>query len=297
MLSGTVQTLRTEERKREGAFVPAVRQHPSQFPIRTLTLSVIIPAFNEDRFIRNVLDQVQSVTLPMGISKEIIVVNDGSTDDTGKILQEIPASGSIHVIHHCRNLGKAAAIRSGIRQAEGDVIVIQDADLECSPDDFPKLIAPILRNQTSVVYGSRFKGVVRNMPIINRIANKSANLTANLLFGSSLTDINTCYKMFRREVLHKIALKSNHFTFDTEITAKILRQGYRIVEIPINYFGRPRSEGKKMNWYRALQVYWGILRFRFEACDTWHSRIETLALRFKILWRFQKGRFKQLVTS
>jgi len=204
-----------------------------------------------------------SVQLQPEIAKEIIVVNDGSTDRTAMMLDTYQSHPEIKIFHHARNMGKASAVRLGIERAGGDVIVIQDADLELSPEDYPSLIEPIIQNRTHVVYGSRFKGTVKNMPVVNRIANMLSNATANLLFNSKLSDINTCYKMFRKSVLENIEITSEHFAFDAEITAKLLRKGHRILEIPIRYFGRSRSEGKKMMWLRALQVYWGIFKYRF----------------------------------
>jgi len=228
-----------------------------------MKLSIVIPAYNEERFIGAVVEKVKSVQLQQGIAKEIVIVNDGSTDNTASIIDTYKFHPEIKILHSSRNMGKTSAVRLGIELSRGDVIVIQDADLELSPDDYPSLIEPILQNRTHVVYGSRFMGTVKNMPVINRIANKVSNVTANLLFNARLSDINTCYKMFRRSVLENIEITSEHFTFDTEITAKLLRQGHRILEIPIGYFGRSRQEGKKMMWFRVLQVYWGIFKYRF----------------------------------
>ena len=226
-------------------------------------VSVIIPVFNEENFIEEVIERVLQIKLNGPVEPaelEVIVVNDGSTDDTAQKLERYNGATRVRIFHHPNNRGKAAAVQFGLNQAAGDIFIIQDADLECVPEEIPALLAPVLERRASIVYGSRFKGSIVNMSRVNRLANLFSTFTINFLFGSKLSDMNTCYKIFRREVLKGIEITSNHFAFDAEITAKLLRRKYDILELPIGYRGRSASEGKKMNWLRALEVYWGIFR-------------------------------------
>lgn len=227
-------------------------------------LSVIIPVYNEERFIDIVIKKVKSIKLPGDIAKEIIIINDASTDDTGKVLEQYNSDSAIKIFHQEKNMGKSSAVRLGIEMSTGDIILIQDADLEYNPDDYPQLIGPIIKNEASVVYGSRFKGTIENMPLINRIANSLSNITVNILFHKKITDIHTCYKVFKRDILKSIKITSKRFTFDTEVTDKILKLGYEIYEIPIRYNARTQKEGKKITWFQALEVYWGIIKYWFE---------------------------------
>jgi glycosyltransferase involved in cell wall biosynthesis len=228
-----------------------------------IKLSIIIPVYNEARFISTVIEKVKSVKLPDNIMEEIIVIDDGSTDDTGKILEQHNNDSAIKIFHQEKNMGKSSAVRLGIEMSTGDIILIQDADLEYNPDDYPQLISPIIKNEASVVYGSRFKGTIENIPLINRIANILSNMTVNILFHKKITDIHTCYKVFKRDILKNIRITSKRFTFDTEVTVKILKLGYKIYEIPIRYNARTQKEGKKITWFQALEVYWGIIKYWF----------------------------------
>lgn len=227
-------------------------------------LSVIIPVYNEARFIDIVIKKVKSIKLPGDIAKEIIIINDGSTDETFKILEKYKADPAIKIFQRDINRGKSSAVRLGIEMSTGNVILIQDADLEYNPDDYPKLIEPIIAHKSSVVYGSRFKGTIKRMRLINRIANIVSNATLNLLYSTKISDVNTGYKMFKKDVLNGIKLISNNFTFETEITAKLLNRGYKIYEVPIGYTARSKKEGKKISWLKALQMYWGIIKYRFK---------------------------------
>jgi len=226
-------------------------------------LSIIIPVYNEAPFISTVIEKVKSVKLPDNIIQEIIVINDASTDDTGKILEQYNSDSAIKIFHQEKNMGKSSAVRLGIEMSTGDIILIQDADLEYDPDDYPKLIEPIITHKSPVVYGSRFKGIIKRMRFINRIANIVSNITLNLLYNTEISDVNTGYKVFRRDVLSDIKLISKNFTFEAEITAKLLNRGYSIYEVPIGYTARSKKEGKKMGWLKALQMYCGIIRYRF----------------------------------
>jgi glycosyltransferase involved in cell wall biosynthesis len=227
-----------------------------------MTLSIIIPVYNEEMTILAIVQEAQNTILPKDIKKEIIIVNDGSTDSTADQLNKINHSPAVRIFHLASNQGKTAAVKHGLTQSTGDIILIQDADLEYSPSHYSALLEPILRGKASVVYGSRFKGQITGMTFINRLANRISNLTINMLFGSHLTDFHTCFKMFKRDALKTIDITSQNFIFDTEITAKLLANGYEIYEVPIIYNARKRSAGKKITWRLALETYFFLIKFR-----------------------------------
>lgn len=237
-------------------------------PVRPATsprrhrLSIIIPIYNESLNIDRVVARIQSVTLPEGVEKEIILVDDGSNDGTSEKLEKYKDVEHMTVHHTMLNFGKGTAIRVGIRYATGDVILIQDGDMEYDPDDYPKLIQPILDGQADVVYGSRFLGSIQNMRWANFLANKILTLAANVLFGGRITDEATAYKVFRADVLKRMNLKATRFEFCPEVTAKVLRAGYRIHEVPITYYGRSIEEGKKIRWYDGFIALLTLLRYR-----------------------------------
>jgi glycosyltransferase involved in cell wall biosynthesis len=229
-------------------------------------LSVVIPVYNEERWIREVVRRVQAVPIP----KEIVIVEDCSTDNTRTILKELEADyDNLLVVYQPYNQGKGSALREGFRRATGDVVLIQDADLEYDPAEYPRLIRPILENRADVVYGSRFIGEThRVLYFWHSIANRMLTLLSNVFTNLNLTDMETCYKVFRREVLEGIALKSNRFGFEPEITAKIARRrpgqrAWRIYETPISYSGRTYEEGKKIGLKDAFNALYCILRFRY----------------------------------
>ncbi len=222
-------------------------------------LSIVIPAFNERATIRDVLERVRATPWP----KQIIVVDDGSTDGTAEVLTAEAQRGDIEVIAHPRNLGKGAAMRSGFAQARGDVIIVQDADLEYDPADYSLLLAPIEKGLAKVVYGSRFLGPHRAMYFWHAVGNKLLTLTCNLLFDTTLTDMETGYKAFTADIVHSLTLRSNRWGFDPEITAKALKRGYRIYEVPISYAGREFHEGKKITWKDGIIVFMTLFRYRF----------------------------------
>jgi glycosyltransferase involved in cell wall biosynthesis len=228
-----------------------------------MKLSIIIPVYNEKATILKVIQQVESVLLPEGISKEIIIVDDGSTDGTSDIIRGLENRTLLRIFYRDKNSGKGAAVKLGLKEATGDILLIQDADLEYSPHHYPALLQPLLSNQADIVYGSRFLGSIKQMTVINRLANQLANFTTWMLFGTRITDINTCFKMFKKDVLTGMDFSAERFGLDTEITAKVLNRGYRIHEVPIEYCARKDREGKKMTWGQALELYYILIKYRF----------------------------------
>jgi glycosyltransferase involved in cell wall biosynthesis len=227
-------------------------------------LSVVVPVYNEERWVREVVRRVQEVPIP----KEIVIVEDCSTDNTRAVLKEIEAAAdNVRVFYQPYNQGKGAALREGFRHATGDVVLVQDADLEYDPAEYPRLIQPILDGRADVVFGSRFIGEShRVLYFWHYVANMALTLLSNMFTNLNLTDMETCYKVFRREVLADINLKSDRFGFEPEITAKVARRrnpSWRVYEIPISYSGRTYEEGKKIGFKDALSAFWCILRFRY----------------------------------
>jgi len=219
-----------------------------------MKLSVIMPVYNEDRTIAELLDKIIAVKLPGEVQKEIVVVNDGSTDRTGGIVERYVAKGSVRLLTQ-DNMGKTAAVLKGLAESEGDVFIIQDGDLEYDPVHYAKLLQPIIDGKYSVVYGSRFMGSIKNMKPLIRFANFMTNLTLNMIYGTNLTDNNTCYKVFKKSVLDGITITSTHYGFDCELTVKVLKKGIKIHEVPIHYAARTKEEGKKITFVTALDSY------------------------------------------
>jgi dolichol-phosphate mannosyltransferase len=227
-----------------------------------MKVSVIIPVYNEFRTLGLVLERVRQAPLPDGCTKEIIVVDDGSTDGTAQVLGE-HARASVIVGHHSeQNRGKGAAIRTGIALASGEVILIQDGDLEYDPNDYARILEPIVKNEADVVYGSRFLGTPLNMARKYRVANRILTAAANLLYNAHLTDEATAYKAFRTSILREIELKSNRFDFCPEVTAKLRRLGYPIEEVPISYNARGIADGKKIRFADGLEALWTLGKSR-----------------------------------
>ena len=226
-------------------------------------LSIIIPVYNEIKTLNEILDQVRAVELRL--EKEIILVDDFSTDGTRDILKQIEDLDDplVRVFYHSVNRGKGAALRTGFQNATGDLTIIQDADLEYDPQDYPKLIQPIIENKADVVYGSRFTDGMQKGLRISYIANRFLTLLSNLLTGLWISDMETCYKVIRTSILKEIHLTSDRFGIEPEITAKIAKRKCRLVEIPINYRGRPFDEGKKISWRDGVAAIFHIIRFRF----------------------------------
>ena len=223
-------------------------------------LSVVIPVYNEKPTLEEVLARVRAVP----IDKEIVIIDDGSTDGTRELLEIVAKEPGTKVFYHQRNLGKGAAVRTGLAACQGDIIIIQDADLEYFPEEYPELIAPILKDMADVVYGSRFKGKPNRVLFYHHyLANKFLTMLSNIFTDLNLSDMATCYKVFRREVVQAIPLRQDRFGFDPEVTAKIARRRLRVFEVAISYNGRTYEEGKKIRLKDALQALWCILRYAF----------------------------------
>lgn len=225
-----------------------------------MRLSVIIPVFNERATMQELLRRVDAVDL----EKEVIIVDDCSTDGTREVLNEIRRNIHTVVFHH-ENLGKGAAFRTGLKYAKGDYVIVQDADLEYDPQDYKRLLTQAKEHHADVVYGSRFVGKRPAMSVRHWVGNKLLTGLTNLLYGASLTDMETCYKLFRREVITGLRIKSNGFNVEPEITAKILKQGISIHEVPVSYTGRTFSEGKKISWMDFVSAGWTLMKFRISS--------------------------------
>jgi len=223
-------------------------------------LSVVIPVYNEKDYIQQVVERVKKVP----IDKEIIIVDDASTDGTREVLVKLEQEDGIKVFYHQHNQGKGAALRTGFKHCQGEIVIIQDADLEYFPEEYPELIEPIEQGWAEVVYGSRFLGKKHRVLFYHHyLANRLLTFLSNLFTNLNLTDMEVCYKVFRREVIQSLPLKQNRFGFEPEITAKVARRGYRVFEVPVSYNGRSYQEGKKINWKDGLWALWCIFRYAF----------------------------------
>jgi len=222
-------------------------------------LSVVMPAFNEAATIDEIVRRVMAVPLRI----QLIVVDDGSTDGTRDLLAQLQQEFGFTLILQPRNMGKGAALRRGFDEVKGDLVVIQDADLEYSPEEFPALIELICGGRADVVYGSRFLGRHRVFLFTHYAGNRLLTLLTNVLYNTMLTDMETCYKVMRTEVLRSMRLRSNGFGIEPELTAKIFKRGYRVYEVPITYDGRGYDEGKKIGWRDGVVALWVLLRYRF----------------------------------
>ena len=229
-----------------------------------MKLSVIVPVFNERETIGDILERVRVADFAP-FEKEIVVVDDCSRDGTRELLPtlvrtETPAE---MLVFHEKNQGKGAAIRTGLGAATGDYVIIQDADLEYDPNEIPGLCAPILAGEATVVYGSRFLGVLRRMTFRQWVGNRFLTILTNLLYGASLTDMETCYKLMPAAAVKSLKLRAQRFDFEPEVTAKLLRRGERIVELPISYAARSDDEGKKISWKDGFPALWALVKYRF----------------------------------
>jgi len=229
-------------------------------------LSIIVPVYNEVRTVLAVIDRLQAIELP--VAREILVVNDGSTDGTREVLESAsagirdPGSG-IRIIHAERNAGKGAAIRRGLGASTGTIVAIQDADLELDPQQLSALVTPIVRGEADVVYGSRFLAGRSSAPWITIVANRALTGTTNLLFGSSITDMETCYKIMRADIARSLQLDANRFDIEPQITARLLRGGHRIHELPVQFDPRSRAQGKKIGWRDGVRAVEVLVKERF----------------------------------
>ncbi len=224
----------------------------------TFKLTVVIPVFNERGTVAELVGRVQAVP----IDKEILLVDDGSTDGTIEVLTALAAQPGVRLIRHERNQGKGAALRTGFAAATGDVVIVQDADLEYDPAEYPRLLQPIVDGRADVVYGSRFSGNVARIHLFwHRVANGILTFASNVFTNLNLSDIESCYKVFRREVVQGMTLRENRFGIEPELTAKIARGRWRVYEMPISYSGRDYSEGKKIGWRDAVRALYCIVRY------------------------------------
>jgi glycosyltransferase involved in cell wall biosynthesis len=235
--------------------MPIVR--PPPIPANPL-LSVVMPVYNERTTVEEIIRRVLAVSLRI----ELIVVDDGSTDGSGEILERLQREIGFTLLRQA-NAGKGAALRKGFAAVTGDLVIIQDADLEYSPEEYPDLIELICRGHADVVYGSRFLGRHRVFLFTHYLGNRVVTLATNILYNTMLTDMETCYKVMRTDVLRSFSLESNGFGIEPELTAKIFKRGYRVYEIPITYAGRGYDEGKKITWTAGLGALWVLLKFRF----------------------------------
>ncbi len=226
-----------------------------------MRISIIIPVYNEVNILAEVLARVIAAPLPPGCEKEIIVVDDGSTDGTSQILAQYRDLVLVH--HSMVNFGKGAATRIGIAKATGEIILVQDGDLEYDPRDYIKVLTPLVNGEATVVYGSRFLGKFEGMKLANWIANRLLTFTANVLYSANLTDEATAYKAFRTSAIRQVRLRSMRFEFCPEVTAKMRRAGHRIHEVPISYNPRGILEGKKIRWQDGFHAIWTLFRYRF----------------------------------
>ena len=230
----------------------------------SVKLSIVIPVYNEARTVDQLISSVLKVDT--GLETELVVVDDGSTDGTRAVLEQAKQKHSnMAVLFHERNQGKGAAVRTGFAAAAGDVVLVQDADLEYDPKEYPHLLQPILDGHADVVFGSRFLGGGAHRVVFywHYVGNKVLTMLSNMMTNLNLTDMEVCYKVFKREVLQDIRIRENRFGFEVEITAKVARKKWRIYEVPISYRGRDYAEGKKVGWKDGFRALWCILKYRF----------------------------------
>lgn len=228
-----------------------------------MKLSIVIPVYNESETLKKLLDKVLAVDLGK-IEREIILVDDASSDGSANLIKELAKKHEgIKTYFHKENQGKGASLRDGFRETTGDYVIVQDADLEYDPRDYLKLLRELEEDEVEVVYGSRFSGNYEDMTNLHYFGNKTLTMLTNLLYGVLLTDMETCYKLLPGRFAREIEIKSNRFDFEPEITAKILKSGMRIKEVPITYKGRSFSEGKKITWKDGLIALWALIKYRF----------------------------------
>ena len=227
-------------------------------------LSIIIPVYNEEKTISGIIKKVKQAKIN-NVVKEIIIVDDCSTDGTKNILKEIK-SVSVKIFSHKKNMGKGAAIRTGLKHATGNIILIQDADLEYNPEEYERLLRPIIDDKAKVVYGSRLNAIrkdMKNMYKLHYIGNMFLTMLTNILYGAKITDMETGYKVFKKEIIKDIKLRASRFDFEPEITAKVLKRGYKIGEVPISFTARKFEQGKKITWVDGIKAAYYLIKYRF----------------------------------
>jgi len=229
---------------------------------RYTRLSVLVPVYNERSTVGEIIRRMRHVDLPGDLDLEVVVVDDGSTDGTDKVLSAIEDS-TVMVLRHARNEGKAACIRTALRRAHGDLVLVQDADLEYDPEDWPSLLAPMLKGRAQVVYGSRYLGAHQTTGYWAHLSNRFLSVVTDVLYNTNLSDVQTCYKLFDRALLDSISIESEGFNFEPEVTAKLLRKGVRIYEVPISFAGRTHDEGQKFASRDSLRALAALVRYRF----------------------------------
>jgi len=227
-------------------------------------LSILMPVYNEAQTISEIIMRVESVDLG-NVRRELIIVDDCSKDGTREVLKDLSRNSPHKIYFHGQNMGKGAALRTALTYASGDIVLIQDADLEYDPSEYNELIKPVLEGRADVVYGSRLSGgkVARAFNFWHYLGNKLLTFITNLLYNSILSDMETCYKVFRADVIKNIQIKSNRFDFEPEITAKVLKRKHKLYEMPISYYGRDFAEGKKITWRDGFAAVWALVKYRF----------------------------------
>ena len=227
-------------------------------------LTILMPVYNEAKTILEIIRRVEAAKIG-DLNKELIIVDDFSQDGTREALKQLAEEGKYKIYFHSHNMGKGAALRTALTYASGDIIIIQDADLEYDPNEYAELLVPVLEGRADVVYGSRLSGgkTVRAFNYFHYLGNKFLTFLTNILYNTILTDMETCYKVFRADVIKNIQIKSNRFDFEPEITAKILKRKYKLYEMPISYSGRDFDEGKKISWKDGFAAVWALVKYRF----------------------------------
>lgn len=226
-----------------------------------MLLSIVIPVYNEKSTLLPILQKIDA--LPEDLNREIILVDDGSNDGTREILKDLEGRTNTKIIYKEKNSGKGDSLKIGFSKSKGDYVIIQDADLEYDPNDYLKLIEAIQQNPKTVVYGSRFLGFYKDMTSLHYYGNKALTIITNILYGVTLTDMETCYKLFPGDFIRSLKLNAKRFEFEPEVTAKILKNGYKIIELPINYYGRSHSEGKKITWKDGFNAIFSLVKYKF----------------------------------
>ncbi len=227
-------------------------------------LTILMPVYNEAKTIHEIIQRVMAAQIG-DVNKELVIVDDYSQDGTRDILKKLAEEGKYKIYFHSHNMGKGAALRTALTYATGDIIIIQDADLEYDPNEYAELLVPVLQGKADVVYGSRLSGgkTVRAFNYFHYLGNKFLTFLTNVLYNTILTDMETCYKVFRADVIKNIQIKSNRFDFEPEITAKVLKRKYKLYEMPISYSGRDFAEGKKISWKDGFAAVWALVKYRF----------------------------------